>query len=210
MKQLPVKCIMVHHTNAGQINESSPSAANSRGKGISVFLSREPLNDQHPSLIHFSSTPLFRLDKSKEKYKHLLKQKDVEHLSPLVNYFINQSGHVIYLGGDAVINLFLRGKKKYKSLTLLVILANDEVERYSNILNNIISSNDGAFSMGMKYKVSKNRKDSCFKELALARYIIEPRLEGPEKLLYPLRSSTIELDLSTHQRFSLAFEVERT
>jgi hypothetical protein len=72
-------------------------------------------------------------------------------------------------------------------------------------MNSIISSNDGAFSMGLKYRVRKNRQDGCFKEIALARYFIEPRLEHLEKLLYPLRSSTIELNLTTQQKFSQAF-----
>ncbi|HEX9137790.1 MAG TPA: hypothetical protein VF905_12720, partial [Nitrospirota bacterium] len=51
----------------------------------------------------------------------------------------------------------------------------------------------------------KNRQDGCFKEIALARYLIEPRLESLEKLLYPLRSSTIDLNLTTQQKFSQAF-----
>jgi hypothetical protein len=75
-------------------------------------------------------------------------------------------------------------------------------------MNNIISANDGAFSLGLKYQVKKNRCEGCFKEIALARYIIEPRLEGPEKLLYPFRPASIELDLTTQQRFSDAFGLE--
>jgi hypothetical protein len=175
---------------------------------ISAFLSKDPLDDDQPSLIHFSTTPLFRLEKNPEKYAHLLKKKDVEHIAPIVNYFIRGSGHIVYLGGDAVRNLYLHGRKKYRSLTMLAILTGEEVERYTDVMNNIISSNDGAFSLGMKYRVRKNRCDGCFKEIARARYVIEPRLEGPEKLLYPFRSSAIELDLTTRQRFSHAFGVE--
>jgi hypothetical protein len=92
---------------------------------------------------------------------------------------------------------------------MLAILNNgDEVDKYSSIMNNIISSNDGAFSMGMKYRVRKNRNDGCFKDIAHARYVIEPRLEGPEKLLYPFRSSVIELDITTQHRFFHAFGIE--
>lgn len=178
-------------------------------KGISAFFPKSALDTRHPSLIHFSSTPLFRLERAAEKYAHLLKKKDVEHIGPLVNYFISHSDHVVYLAGDAVKNLYLHGiKKKYKTLNILAILTGSDADKYSWIMNNIISSNDGAFSMGMKYTVKKNRQEGCFKEIALARYIIEPRLEGFEKLLYPLRSSTIELDLTTQHRFSSAFGVE--
>jgi len=35
-------------------------------------------------------------------------------------------------------------------------------------MNNIISANDGAFSLGLKFRVSKNRCEGCFKEIALA------------------------------------------
>ncbi len=191
-----------------QAGQTRPAAGPHRKKGISAFFSHGPLDVDHPSLIHFSSTPLFRLEQAPEKYAHLLKKKDVEHVGPIVNYFISNSDHVVYLGGDAVKNLYLRGKKKYKTLNILALLTGPEVDRYSWILNNIISSNDGAFSMGLKYLVRKNRQDGCFKDIACARYIIEPRLEGPEKLLYPLRSSSIELDLTTRQRFSEAFGVE--
>jgi hypothetical protein len=177
-------------------------------KNISAFFSHGPLDVNHPSLIHFSSTPLFRLEKNPEKYAHLLKKKDREHIVPIVNYFIGNSGHVIYLGGDAVKNLYLHGKRKYKSLNMLAILTTYDVEKFSRIMNNIISSNDGAFSMRLKYRVRKNRCDGCFKDIALARYIIEPRLEGPEKLLYPFRAAAIELDLTTQHRFSHAFGVE--
>jgi hypothetical protein len=184
-----------------------PTAASERTekKSISAFFSNDPLDVNHPSLIHFSATLLFKLDKSSEKYAHLLKKKDREHIVPIVNYFIGNSGHVIYLGGDAVKNLYLHGKRKYKSLNMLVILTSYDVDKYSSLLNNIISSNDGAFSMRLRYRVRKNRCDGCFKDVALARYIIEPRLEGLEKLLYPLRASAIELALTTQQRFSNAF-----
>ncbi len=173
--------------------------------GLSAFFCPAPKNSDHPSLIHFSSTPLFRLETAPEKYAHLLKKKDVEHIGPLINYFIRNSGHAVYLGGEAVKNIYFHGRKKYKALTLLAVVTGEDVDKYAGIMNNIISSNDGAFSMGMKYRVRKNRGEGCFKDIALARYIIEPRLEGPEKLLYPLRSSTIELDITSQLRFSHAF-----
>ncbi len=182
-----------------------------RSRHLSGFFSKDPLDVNCPSLIHFSTTPLFKLDQNSETYAHLLKKKDVEHVGPIIRYLISRSGHVAYLGGDAIKNLYIRGKKKYKALTILAILAsNDDVDRYSNVMNNIISSNDGAFSMGLKYRVKKNRCDGCFKDIAQARYVIEPRLEGPEKLLYPLRSSSIELDLTTQERFSHAFLPENS
>jgi len=177
-------------------------------KGISAFLSHGPLHVDHPSLIHFSSTPLFRLESSPDKYAHLLKNKDAVQIGPIVNYFIGNSGHVAYLGGDVVKNLYLRGRKRYKTINILAILTSADIDKYSCIMNNIISANDGAFSLGLKYQVKKNRCEGCFKEIALARYIIEPRLEGPEKLLYPFRPSSIELDLTTQQRFSDAFGLE--
>jgi hypothetical protein len=177
------------------------------GKTGFSFFPQGPPNVNHPSLIHFSSTPLFRLEQCPEKYVHLLKKKDHQHIAHIVNYFIGKSGHVVYLGGDAVINLYLRGRKKYRSLNILAVLTGSDVENYASIMNNIISSNDGVFSMGLKYRVRKNRNNGCFKDIALARYIIEPRLEGPEKLLYPFRSSLIELDLTTEHRFSQAFRL---
>ena len=185
-----------------------PAAGPARKKSISAFFSHGPLGVNHPSLIHFSATPLFRLEKAPEKYAHLLKKKDVGHIGPIVDYFIDKSDHVVYLAGDAVTNLYLHGRKKYKVLNILALLTGPDVEKYSWIMNNIISSNDGAFSMGLKYRVRKNRQEGYFKDITLARYVIEPRLEGPEKLLYPLRSSTIELDLTTRERFSQAFGVE--
>ena len=177
-------------------------------KGISAFLSHGPLHVDHPSLIHFSSTPLFRLESSPDKYAHLLKNKDAVQIGPIVNYFIGNSGHVAYLGGDVVKNLYLRGRKRYKTINILAILTSADIDKYSCIMNNIISANDGAFSLGLKYQVKKNRCDECFKEIALARYVIEPRLEGLEKLFYPFRPSSIELDLTTQQRFSDAFGLE--
>ncbi len=177
-------------------------------KKMFAFFFRDRLDVNHPSLIRFSSTLLFKLDKSPEKYVHLLKKKDREQIVPIVNYFIDNSGHYIYLGGDAVKNLYLHGKRKYKSLNVLVILTNNDVEKFSCVMNNIISSNDGSFSMRLKYLVRKNRCNSCFKDIALARYIIEPRLEGLEKLLYPFRASAIELDLTTHQMFFHTFGIE--
>ncbi len=182
-------------------------AAQPRHKSLAAFFSHRHLDASHPSLIHFSATPLFRLEKSSEKYAHLLKKKDVENVGPIVNYLISQSGHTAYLGGDAVKNLYFHGRKKYKTLNILAILSGDDVDKYAGIMNSIISSNDGEFSMGFKYRVRKNRCDGCFKEVALARYVIEPRLEGPEKLLYPLRSSSIELDLTTQHRFSHAYGI---
>jgi hypothetical protein len=177
-------------------------------KSLSAFFSKAPLDDSLPALIHFSSTPLFKLEKHPEKYVHLLKKKDRENIVPLVNYFISQSGHVAYLGGDAVANLYLHGKRKYKSLNLLAIVTSSDVDKYSYLMNNIISSNDGEFSMGFKYRVRKNRCEGCFKDIAQARYFIEPRLVGPEKLLYLFRPSTIELDITTQEQFAHAFGID--
>jgi hypothetical protein len=175
------------------------------GKRMSTFFSRHrDLKNNQPSFIHFSSMPLFRLEKDQQTYAHILKKKDVVNIGPIVTYFIRHSGQSAYLGGDAVKNLYLHGRKKYKTLNILAILSVQDVEKYSAIMNNIVSSNDGAFSLGFKYLVRKNRCEGCFKEIALARYVIEPRLEGPEKLLYPFRPSAIELDLTTLQRFSQA------
>ena len=178
-------------------------------KCISVFFSEDPLPEDHPALIHFSSMPLFRLDKCPEKYAHLLKKKDLENIGPLVKYFINNSGHVAYLGGDVVRNLYLHGRRKYKLLNILIILTSSDVYKYSSIMNNIISSNDGAFSLGLKYRVRKNRSEGCFSDIAHDRYVIEPRLEGPEKLLYPFRPASIELDLTTQSRFSKFFRTSQ-
>ena len=75
-------------------------------------------------------------------------------------------------------------------------------------MNNIIASNEGAFSMGGKYRVKRNWFAGCFKDIAIARYLIEPRLVGPEKLLYPFRPSSIELDLTTEYKFSQAYRVD--
>jgi hypothetical protein len=187
---------------------STPVSKAHQKKGISAFLSQGPLHVDHPSLIHFSSTPLFRLESSPDKYAHLLKNKDAVQIGPIVNYFIGNSGHIAYLGGDVVKNLYLRGRKQYKIINILAILTSADIDKYSCIMNNIISANDGAFSLGLKYQVKKNRCEGCFKEIALARYIIEPRLEGPEKLLFPFRPSSIELDLTTQQKFSDAFGLE--
>jgi hypothetical protein len=176
--------------------------------GMPEFFCRAPRSDSQPALIQFSSTPLFRLEKCPEKYAHLLKKKDLQNVGPIVNYFINNSGHIAYLGGDVVNNLYLHGRKKYKTLNILVILTSSDVDKYSSIMNNIISSNDGNFSLGFKYRVRKNRCEGCFKEIANNRYIIEPRLEGPEKLLYPFRPAAIELDLTTQNRFSQVFGVK--
>ncbi|MGE5894373.1 MAG: hypothetical protein ACM34I_09990 [bacterium] len=182
-----------------------PSLGIRAKKSIATFFLKDSLDENHPSLIHFSSNPLFRLEKNPEKYAHLLKKKDLIQVGPIVNYFISKAGHVAYLGGDAVKNLYLRGRRRYKSVNILAILTGYDVDKYSGIMNNIISSNDGAFAMGLKYRVRKNRSNGCFKDIALARYVIEPRLVGPEKLLFPFRPASIELDLTTQNRFSQAF-----
>jgi hypothetical protein len=196
---------MVRHKTDDLTGNPKPASELPEKKKRLLLFSQDPPDVNHPSLIHFSSTPLFRLEQYPEKYVHLLKKKDHQHIGPIVNYFIGKSGHVVYLGGDAVMNLYLRGRKKYRSLNILAILTGSDLDNYTSILNNIISSNDGVFSMGQKYTVRKNRNSGCFKDIALARYVIEPRLEGPEKLLYPFRSSPIELDLTTEQRFTQAF-----
>jgi len=177
-------------------------------KRMAAFLSHGSVNAHHPSLLHLRSIYLFRLDKSPETYSHLLKKKDTEYVGPLVNYFIGEAGRVVYLGGDAVNNVYVHGRKRYKSLNLLVVMPGDDLDRCSCMMNNIISSNDGAFSMGFRYRVKKNRQEGCFKEVSQARYIIEPRLEGLEKLLYPFRASTIELDLTSPLGFYRSFGVE--
>jgi len=178
------------------------------GESVPAFFPKAPLDDNIPALIHFSSTPLFRLEKNSEKYAHLLKKKDQENIVPIVNYFISKSGYVAYLGGDVVKNLYIHGKRRYKAINILAILTSSDVDKYSSIMNNIISSNDGEFSLGFKYRVRKNRGEGCFKDVALARYFIEPRLEGPEKLLFPFRPATVELDLTTQNRFSDFFGIE--
>lgn len=179
------------------------------GTGAAVFPPPALPGADSPSLIHFSSTPLFRLEKNPETYAHLLKKKDTDNVVPIINYFIGNSGHALYLAGDAVKNLYLHGKrKKYKTLHMLAILTDADADKYASIMNCIISANDGAFSLGLRYRIRKNRCDGCFREIAHARYAIEPRLVGPEKLLYPFRPSTIELDLTTRDRFSRAFGIE--
>jgi hypothetical protein len=177
-------------------------------KGISAFFPRDPLDGSQPSLIYFSETPLFRLERAPGTYAHLLKKKDLQHIGPIVNYFINNSGNVAFLSGEAVANLYLHGKRKYKTIGILAILTDRDTDKYSCIMNNIISANDGSFSLGLKYRVRKNRGEGSFKEIADHRYIIEPRLEGPEKLLYLFRPASVELDLTTQERFSAAFGVE--
>ena len=201
---------MLQNTTKELSGHASPASERPLKKGISAFLSQGPLHIDHPSLIHFSSTPLFRLESSPDTYAHLLKNKDAVQVGPIVNYFIGNSGHVAYLGGEVVKNLYLRGRKQYKTINILAILTSADIDKYSCIMNNIISANDGAFSLGLKYLVKKNRCEGCFKEIALARYVIEPRLEGPEKLLYPFRPASIELDLTTQQKFSDAFGFEVT
>ena len=199
---------MQEHDTRGRVGHEGTVTPLPEQSVMPAFLSQRPLHGDQPLFIHFSSTPLFRLENSPATYAHLLRKKDLIHIGPIVNYFISGSGHVVYLGGEAVKNLYFYGKRKYKSLNMLAILTVRDVERYSCILNNIISSNDGAFSMGWKFLVRKNRSDGCFKDIAEARYIIEARLEGPEKLLYPFRPAAIELDLTTEHRFLHAFGVE--
>ncbi len=176
--------------------------------GISALFLEGPPDANKPAVIHASATPLFRLETCPEKYGHLLKKKDRRQISPIVDYLIGNSGHVAFLAGDVVRNLYLNGRRKYRSITILAILTGADVDKYSGIMNNIISSNDGAFSLRLKYRVRKNRSEGCFRDIAHERYLIEPRLEGPEKLLYPFRPATIELDLTTRARFSRAFGVE--
>ena len=174
-------------------------------KSISAFLPGSPADGNQPALIYFSSTPLFRLEDAPEKYAHFLRRKDVVNLDPIVRYFIRTSGHVAFLAGDVVRSLYLYGKKKYKTINILAILSDGDVDKYSALMNNIISSSDGQFSLGFKYRVRKNRGEGCFKGIACARYIVEPRLEGLEKLFYPFRPAAVELDLTSRGRFCSAF-----
>lgn len=198
---------MLQHKTEDMTGPLNQASERPEKKGLSAFFSKTPLDHNIPALIHFSSTPLFRLEKSPEKYAHLLKKKDRENIVPIVNYFISKSGYTAYLGGDVVRNLYLHGRRRYKAINLLVILSGPDVDKYSSIMNNIISSNDGEFSMGLKYRIRKNRGEGCFRDIALARYFIEPRLEGPEKLLFLFRPATIELDLTTQNRFSDFFGI---
>ncbi len=179
------------------------------GEAAPIILSPADLNADRPSLIHFSRTPLFRLEKSPETYLHLLKKKDADNVVPIINYFIGNAGRAVYLAGDAVWNLYFRGRrKKYKTLSMLAIVADDDAEKYAWILNNIITSNDGAFSLGLRYRVRRNRSHGGFRDIACARYAIEPRLVGLELLLYLFRPSTIELDIITRSAFSSAFGID--
>lgn len=65
------------------------------------------------------------------------------------------------------------------------------------------------FPWGLNTASGKTGAKAYFKEIAQGRYIIEPRLEGTEKLLYPFRPAAIELDLTTQNRFSQVFGVVR-
>jgi hypothetical protein len=199
---------MLHQEKEKKVASSAPASSRPVKKGISAFFPKHPADGNPPALIYFSETPLFRLEKCAEKYAHLLKKKDMEYIGPIVNYLINNSGQVAFLAGDVVRNLYLFGRRKYKTIGILAILTAGDVYKYSGVMNNIISSNDGAFSMGFKYLVKKNRLDGCFKNIAVERYIIEQRLEGPAKLLSPFKPTPIELDLTTQSRFSGAFGVE--
>lgn len=184
---------------------TTPSAAR---KTIFSLLPGFPSDHHHPELTYASPMPLFRLEKCPEKYSHLLKKKDLINAGHVINYFVLHSGQVAFMAGDAVNNLYVHGKKKYGRINLLVILTTSDMEKYSGILNNIISSNDGSFSMGLKYRVRKNRGEGCFRDVAQARYIIEPRLEGLERLFFLFRPAVIELDLITRNRFTSAFGIE--
>src|SRR5512135_2968812 len=87
-----------------------PASARPEMKGISAFLPERPVDGNQPALIYFSSTPLFRLESSPEKYAHFLRRKDLVNLDPIIRYFIRTSGHVAFLAGDIVRNLYLYGK----------------------------------------------------------------------------------------------------
>lgn len=188
--------------------DQKPASAGQGNQSVSAFFPKDHTNADQSSLICSCPTPLFRLERCPEKYSHLLKKKDLINIGPIVNYFINNSGQVAFLAGDVVKNLYLHGKKKYRTINLLAILKSFDIEKYLSIMNNIISSNDGAFSMGFKYWVRKNRSEGCFGDIVQGRYIIEPRLEGVEKLLLPFRPASIELDLASQRRFSEVFGVE--
>lgn len=177
-------------------------------KTIVSFFSRFPSDPHRPELTHSSPMPLFRLEKCHEKHTHLLKKKDLINAGPIINYFIHNSGQVAYMAGDAVNNFYIHRKRRYSRINILVVLTTSDMEKYSGILNNIISSNDGAFSMGQKYWVRKNRSEGCFRDIAQARYVIEPRLESIEKILFLFRPAAIELDLITQNRFSAAFGMD--
>jgi hypothetical protein len=200
--------IMMRHKNDNPSANSMPTSAGQVKQSITAFFPKDSMDANQPALIFSSPTPLFRLEKCPEKYSHLLKKKDLINIGPIVNYFINNSGQVAFLAGDVVKNLYLHGRRKYRVINILTILTSLDVEKYSGVMNNIISSNDGAFSMGFKYWVRKNRDEGCFRDIALGRYIIEPRLEGLEKLLFLFRPAAIELDLTTQGRFSGAFGVD--
>ena len=196
--------MMLDKIESPPANPEPPSACQVK-KGTTAFFRKGLVDGDERALICFSPTPLFRLDRSPEKYSHLLKKKDLINTGPIVNYLINNSG-VAFLAGDVVKNLYFHGKrKKYRTINILAILTGFDIEKYLGIMNNIISSNDGAFSMGFKYWIRKNRGEGFFKDIAHGRYIIEPRLEGPEKLLFPLRPASIELDLTSQRRFSEVF-----
>ncbi len=189
------------------LNTESTSASKGM-KGITTFFRKSHVDGNEPALVCSSPVPLFRLDRSPEKYSHLLRKKDLINVGPIVNYLISNSGQAAFLAGDVVRNLYFHGKRRYRTINILAVLIGPDIEKYQGIMNNIISSNDGAFSMGFKYWVRKNRGEGCFRNVAYGRYIIEPRLEGAEKLLFPFRPSSIELDLTSQKRFSEVFGVE--
>ncbi len=199
---------MTHERTKDLPARAAAVSAGTEETSASVFFLEGRPDVNKPAVIHSSAMPLFRLETRPEKYAHLLKKKDLRQISPIVDYLISNSGHVAFLAGDVVRNLYLNGRRKYRTITVLAILTGRDVDKYSGIMNNIISSNDGAFSLKLKYRVRKNRSEGCFRDIAHERYLIEPRLEGPEKLLYPFRPAAIELDLTTRARFSRAFGVE--
>jgi hypothetical protein len=189
--------------------DPKPATVRKTKKSISLFFLKGSKEVNKPELMFLSQTPLFRLGKSPDEYSHLLKRKDLINIGPILSYFTNNSRQTAFLAGDVVKNLHSYGRRKYRVINILTILAGpDDIEKYSGIMNNIISSNDGAFSLGFKYWVKKNRADGCFRDIALGRYIIEPRLEGVEKLFFLFRPAAIEVDLTTRSRFSAAFGVD--
>jgi hypothetical protein len=196
---------MQGHKTGNPSEVSDRASGRPEMKSISAFLPEIPVDGNQPALIYFSSTPLFRLESAPEKYAHFLRRKDAVNLGPIVHYFIRTSGHVAFLAGDVVRNLYLYGKKKYRTINILAILSDGDVDKYSAVMNNIISSSDGEFSLGFKYRVRKNRGEGWFKDIAYARYILEPRLEGLEKLFYPFRPAAVELDLTSQERFCSVF-----
>jgi hypothetical protein len=151
-----------HETEGLSLSPDTYPSKSCRENTVAIFTAETLIDASRPALVHFSSAPLFRLERCHDKYAHLLKKKDLRHISPLVNYFICHSGHVVYLGGDVVSNLYLNGRRRYKTINILGILSCADIEKYSDILNNVISSNDGSFSLGAKYRVKKKQGRRLF------------------------------------------------